>query len=185
MSDEVCVVYLRFDLAIRMLVSWMQKLVLPSRCFHPGHACYLRVNHESQNVGDVVEGKNAIFASRPEPFVVRIALLHHCSYAIDHLRVVDRDFEIWTLLIALEAKYIFPHAHLHGCDDGRVLIELFLTFALKEGLVWSAVFFVEVDRRGDVEVMQETGDVQEDRVAILGIRCQYHGFANVRHNSPL
>jgi hypothetical protein len=54
-----------------------------------------------------------------------------------------------------------------------VLVELLLTFALKEGLVWFAVFLVEVDRCGDVEVVEEAGDVEEYGVTVLRIFCQH------------
>lgn len=53
-----------------------------------------------------------------------------------------------------------------------MLVELLLTFALEEGLVWFAVFLVEVDRRGDVEVVEEAGDVEEYGMAVLRIFCQ-------------
>jgi Ni,Fe-hydrogenase III small subunit len=47
------------------------------------------------------------------------------------------------------------------------LVEVLLAFALEEDLERFAVFFVEVERRGDVEVMLEAGDVNEDGMASL------------------
>jgi hypothetical protein len=54
-----------------------------------------------------------------------------------------------------------------------VLVELLLAFALEESLVWLAIFLVEVDRCGDVEVVQESGDVKKYRVPVLVENCQY------------
>ena len=48
-----------------------------------------------------------------------------------------------------------------------MLVELFLAFAFEEDLVRVAVFFVEVERGGDIEVVEEAGDVDENGVAIL------------------
>jgi Ni,Fe-hydrogenase III small subunit len=47
------------------------------------------------------------------------------------------------------------------------LVEILLAFALKEDLERFAVFFVEIERRGDVEVMLETGDMDEDGMTSL------------------
>lgn len=43
-----------------------------------------------------------------------------------------------------------------------MLVELLLALALKERLVWLAVFLVEVYWCGDVEVVQESGDMEQD-----------------------
>lgn len=48
---------------------------------------------------------------------------------------------------------------------------MLLAFALEEGLIWFAVFLVEVDRCGDVEVVEEAGDVKEYRMTVLRIFC--------------
>jgi hypothetical protein len=48
-----------------------------------------------------------------------------------------------------------------------VLVEILLAFALQKHLVRLAVFFVEVEGRGDVEVMLETGNVDKNGVASL------------------
>jgi hypothetical protein len=47
------------------------------------------------------------------------------------------------------------------------LVEVFLAFALQEDLVRFTVFFVEVEGRGDVEVMLETGNMNEDGLTSL------------------
>ncbi len=48
-----------------------------------------------------------------------------------------------------------------------MLVEVLLAFAFEEDLEGFAVFFVEVERRCDVEVMLETGYVNEDGMASL------------------
>ena len=113
MGDEIAEVYLRLNLSIGVLFSWMQQLVLSSRCFYPRHTRNLGINHKPQDVCDVVEGKDAVLAGGPKPLVVGVALLHHCSYAVDHFGVVHCDLEVGALLVALEAQDILSHAHLH------------------------------------------------------------------------
>lgn len=49
------------------------------------------------------------------------------------------------------------------------MVELFLAFALEEDLVWVAVFFGEVEWRGNVKVVEKPGDMNENGVAVL--RC--------------
>lgn len=51
--------------------------------------------------------------------------------------------------------------------DCRVLVELFLAFALEEDLVGVAVFFVEVDRGGNVEIVKKARNVEKNGVAVL------------------
>ena len=48
-----------------------------------------------------------------------------------------------------------------------MLVEVLLAFALEKDLERFAVFFVEIERRGDVEVMLETSNVDEDGVTSL------------------
>jgi hypothetical protein len=48
-----------------------------------------------------------------------------------------------------------------------VLVEVLLAFALQEDLVRLTVFFVEVEGRGDVEVVLKTGNVDKNGMASL------------------
>lgn len=48
-----------------------------------------------------------------------------------------------------------------------MLIELFLALGFEVILEWLAVRLLEVQRRGDVEVVQEVRNVEQYRVSIL------------------
>lgn len=76
--------------------------------------------------------------------------------------VIDRDLQIWTLLIALEAQNILFHGHLHRVYHSRMLVKSFLTFRFEVCLERFAVGLLETKRRGDVEVMKKVGDVKEN-----------------------
>jgi len=47
------------------------------------------------------------------------------------------------------------------------LVEVLLAFAFEEDLVGLAVFLVEVDRSGDVEIVLKAGYVEEDGMPTL------------------
>jgi hypothetical protein len=49
----------------------------------------------------------------------------------------------------------------------RVLIELLLAFALEEDFVWVAVFLMKIYRCRNVEVVEKSGYMKENGVAVL------------------
>jgi hypothetical protein len=112
MSNQVAVVELCLDLAIGVLIPWVEQLVLASWYLDPGHTGNLGIDHEPQNVCDVVECENAIFTSWPESLPVGISFRHHGSHAVDHLRVDYSNLQVWALLVALIPQYVLAHRHL-------------------------------------------------------------------------
>lgn len=125
-------------------------------------AVHLGVDHESQYICDVVECENSAFADWPESLIIGIALLHQRAHTAYVLWIVDGDLQIGALLVPLEAQDILTHRHLNRGYNSRVLIHLFLAFALEEGLERLAVDLGEVHRRGNVEVVEKACYVKED-----------------------
>jgi len=104
---------------------------------------------------NAVECENSTLCRLPQPFVVGIASLYTCPELVDELWIRDCDLEIWTLLVSLEAEQVFSHHHLYRMNCGLVLSHL----CLEVGLERLAIGRSKRDRRCNVEVMQEVGDV--------------------------
>ena len=102
-------------------------VVFGLRGFYPRHSRYLclisqelatcqdaysSVNHEPQDILYAVKCQNTTIHTFPHLLVIHVAALNRGAQLVDVLRICDCDFQIRTLLIALEAEQILPHHHL-------------------------------------------------------------------------
>lgn len=92
---------------------------------------YTSIDHESQDILYAIKGQNAPVNSLPHLLVVHVPTFNRRSQLIDEFWIGDGDFQIGTLLIALEPEQILPHHHLHRVDDRLVLGQLSLQVCLE------------------------------------------------------
>ena len=160
MRDQIGVMHMSLDLAVRLALPFWYHAILLRWSFDPGHTGDLErqmashiersthpcVNHESQDVLYAVERQHPSVDTFPHPFVISHATFDGRPELVDKLVIGDGDLEVWTLLIALEAKDVFTHDHLHGMNGRLMLREL----PLEKCSVGSTVIFGEGHRRCDI-----------------------------------
>jgi hypothetical protein len=112
---------------------------------------------------DTVESENAAICAFPQALVVGTSTLDCGPQLVDEFGISDGDFEIWTLLVALEAVKVLSEKHLYRIDGRLMLSEVGLEICF----VGLAIALLERHGRSYVEVVHEVGDVQQDRVAGL------------------
>lgn len=135
------------------------KLVFSCRCLYPGHTLDACIDHEPEQVLDIVESQDPRFSLVPKPLVVeRLGLgFQSISQLRDMPRFRHRDLQVVGLLVPLKPIDVFSHRYLDGLDDGWELPN----FRLQEGTVRVAVFFRKTNGGGNINVMLETGNVEQ------------------------
>jgi hypothetical protein len=174
------------DLAGRMPFTLRNHFVLSGWYLNPGHTgdlgelatllplshqrAYRCVDHESQDVLNVIERENAAVRTHPELLPVGPAVLDHFAHAVDGPGIRHGYLEIRALLIPLKSVHVLLHCHLYRGNNTRVHAEGFLSLGFQVDFEIITVVLAEAYGRSDVEVMQEVGDMQEDGVsALVGI----------------
>lgn len=76
-------------------------------------AAYLVVDHESDDVLDIVESENLAIWGLPQSLPVGIAGLYGRADFVDEFGIGDSDLQERILGIILEAVDAFTHHHLH------------------------------------------------------------------------
>lgn len=159
------VIAVRLDLAVRLSLIDGDHMIVASLHFNPRHARHTSVNHEPENVLDTVERKNLALNTLPQILVIRRASFNCRAQLVDEFGICHCDLEVRALLISLEAKKVLSEDHLDRLDCGLMLSYL----SLEEGLVTLQVGALEVDRGGDVDVVEEVRNMEHDRVARLSM----------------
>lgn len=124
---------------------------------------YLAIHHKSEDILQTVEGHNAALYALPHSLPIRTAFFYGRSHAVDKLGISDGDLDIRALDVALKSVYILSHHELTGIYGRLMLCYL----RLEEGFEMLAILGLERDRRCDVQVVLEVGNVQHDGVAVL------------------
>ena len=112
---------------------------------------------------DAVKGQDTSVNAFPHSLPICVPALNQRSQSADELWVGDGDLEIWTLLVALEAEHVLSKDHLHGMNSSVVTRHLRLKISLEA----FAVIFAKGNGSGNVEVVEEVGDMEEHRVTSL------------------
>ena len=131
---------------------------------------YRAINHEPEQVLDVVICHDGAIGALPHALPIGVALFDCCADPVDELWVCDGDLEVGVLDVSLEAVYVLPH-----CQDDRMdhlLVHGELRFEICP--VFRAVIGGKGHGRGNIEVMFEVFDVQENRVAVVGDAKKLH-----------
>lgn len=160
MSDQIPVVDCRLDLTIRLPFVVVEEAVLSSLRLNPRHTRNSSVDHESQEVLDIIKRKNSSILFAPQPLVVHVgaSILERAAYSRNRFRVCDGDFQIPAFLVPLESINVLPQCYFDRLDGALVASES--TF--EKGSVRVAVLLREPARRGDVEVVLESRNMQQD-----------------------
>ena len=144
-----------FNLAIGLPVILLHHVVLASRNLDPAHTRHIGIDHKPQKILNVVEGQNTAIDTFPQALVIGVAVLDRSPQLVHVLWVGDSDLEVRAFLVPLEAIHVLPEHHLDGGDRRFVLCKL----GLKVCFVAIDVRALEVDRRCDIEIVQEVRDV--------------------------
>lgn len=110
-----------------------------------------------------VKRQNTTIHTLPHLLVVHVPALDRGPQLVDIFGIRDRDLQIRTLLIALEAEQVLPHRHLDRVYYRLVLRQL----SFQVGFEAVDVCLYKVDWGRDIEVMEEVGDMEKYRVTGL------------------
>lgn len=107
---------------------------------------HARIDHEPEDVLNIVERKYATVGALPKPLIVATAALDQTPQFVDILRVVYRDLDIRTLLVALKPEQVLAHDKLDRLNSWSVACHL----GFDVGFEHLAVLLSEIDRRCDI-----------------------------------
>lgn len=129
-----------------------------------GWAAYLAIYHESQDILNVVKGKDLSIGRFPQSFPICVAGLNRASDLVDEFGIGHANFQERILCVVLKAVDVLAHQHGHVIDDRLMLGNLHFEVPFE----WNDIFGSESNRSSDVDVVLEVSDVKHDRVALLG-----------------
>ena len=143
----------------------VEEAVFSGLRLNPRHTSNPSINHESQEILDVVKRKNPSILFAPEPLVIHVgaSILERAAYPRNRFWVCDGDFQVPALLISLESINVLPQCYFNRLNGSLVASES--TF--EEGFVRVAIVLRETGGRGDVEVVLESRNMQQHRLSDL------------------
>jgi hypothetical protein len=114
---------------------------------------YLAINHEANDVLNVVIRLDTALNAFPHALPIGIATFDGRANLVDELRVGHCDLKIGALCVALEAVDVFSVCNCNGMNCRLVLRDL----CFEVCFVGVTVLWLEVDWCCDIEVVLEVG----------------------------